>query len=265
MRANYWSLSKFGTWIRGTEYPEYASSEGWTSISTIAKATHPVRYWIAETLLDKIQDVVMFPQDTYYNIKYYIDNRWITKTHALTAHPQDIKPGTWQDLGGRFLPCMFNELVNFVEIELAWSYIRWDDEHAKEKYNYPDRWFGHVRGWRCKQAGLDYLQWASSITYPDSESNFPRLSHQAVVAIELARLYTWWTEERPNRVDPSDTSGINEFYDNDTGDIFRDRPPEEDAKLKSMREIEHEIEQKYQIEDTEMMIRLIKIRDGLWT
>lgn len=265
MRTSYWSSSKIGNWIRGTEYPEHASSQGWDAISAIAKATHPVRYWIAETLLDKIQDVVMFPQDKYYDIKYYIDNRWVTKTHALTAHPKDIKLGEWCDLGYRFLPCMFNELVNFVEIELAWSFIRWDNENAKAKYNYPNYWFGHFRDWRCKQAGLDYLQWASTISYSNSENKVPQLSQQALVAIELAKLYTWWTEERPNRVDPSDVSGINEFYDNDKGDIFRDRPPEEDAKLKSMREIEYDIEQRYQIEDTEMMIRLIKIRDGLWT
>ena len=93
MRANYWSTGKFANWLRGTEYPEYDSSEGWERIAKIAKAAHPVRYWIVDTLLDKIQDVVMFPQDTYYKIKYYIDNRFITKTHALTAHPRDIKPG----------------------------------------------------------------------------------------------------------------------------------------------------------------------------
>lgn len=264
MRANYWSSSKFGTWIRGTEYPEYASSEGWASISTIAKAAHPVRYWIAETLLDKIQDVVMFPQDTYYSIKYYIDNRWFTKTHALTSHPQDIKPGDWCDLGYRFLPCMFNELVNFVEVELAWSHLRWDDDSAKVKYNYKTNWFGHDRNWRSKQAGLDQLQWASTLFHDSSDGSV--LSHQALVAIEVAKLYTWWTEERPNRPEPGEVSGVDEFYKNRSDEsLFASRTSEEEAQIKQMREVERELEQKYRTEDTEMMIRLIKIRDGLWT
>jgi hypothetical protein len=127
MRSNYWSCSDFADKIRGTDYPTYETSEGWASIEKLAKAAHPLRFWIADTVLDKIQDVYMFPSDTFYNIKYYIENRWVSRTNGLTAHPKDIKPGEWCDVGYRFLPCMFNELVDFVEVELAWSFIRWGD------------------------------------------------------------------------------------------------------------------------------------------
>jgi len=185
MRSNYWSCGDFADWIRGTKYPECESSEGWDSIQKLAKATHPLRFWIAEELLDKLQDIVMFPSDTFYNIKYYVENRWVSRTHSLTAHPKDIKPGDWCDVGYRFLPCMFNELVDFVEVELAWSFIRWGDKAQYEKYNVPNF---HWRSWRCKQAGLDYLDWASELVYENKDKTHYDLSPQALAAIDSVKL-----------------------------------------------------------------------------
>jgi hypothetical protein len=77
---------------------------------------HNFRYWLAEEGLDYLQKFVMFIPDNLYAIKYYINNRWVTRSHSLTAHPRDIKPGTWHDVGNRFLPCLFNELQDFVEV-----------------------------------------------------------------------------------------------------------------------------------------------------
>jgi hypothetical protein len=34
-------------------------------------------------------------------------------------------------VGNRFLPCLFNELVDFVEIEQAWHHCVWSDEAKK--------------------------------------------------------------------------------------------------------------------------------------
>ena len=77
-----------------------------------------------------------------YDFKYYINNRFITRTNSLTAHKRDIKPGSWCDIGNRFLPCLFNELVDFVEIEQAWHCVMWDEE-AMKKHRVP--WYR--RGW----------------------------------------------------------------------------------------------------------------------
>ena len=154
----YWSNTKIADWIRGTAKPTSATSGGWHTWEKNAKETHPIRYWIVEEGLDKIQTFIRFPMDTLYNAKYYINNRWVTRTNSLTAHPRDIKPGQWQDVGNRFLPCLFNELVEFVEVETAWLHIAWDDE-ATKKYNppfYAKGWF-RWRTWRSPQAGLDIL------------------------------------------------------------------------------------------------------------
>lgn len=266
MRMSYWSSSDFADWIRGTDYPEYETSEGWDSIEKLAKATHPLRFWIAETLLDKIQDIVMIPSDTFYNIKYYIENRWVSRTHSLTAHPKDIKPGSWCDVGYRFLPCMFNELVDFVEVELAWSYVRWGDEDHQAKYNLPNF---HWRSWRCRQAGLDYLDWAAEIAYENESKTHYVPSSQALAAIEMKKLYLWWTEEYPKRQDPIDESGLSEFYDYETEKygkmINNNRTAEDEEQASKLVKLSVDIEQQQEAEDEEMMIRLIKVRHHMWT
>jgi hypothetical protein len=266
MRSNYWSCGDFADWIRGTKYPEYESSEGWVSIQKLAKATHPLRFWIAEELLDKLQDIVMFPSDTFYNIKYYVENRWVSRTHGLTAHPKDIKPGDWCDVGYRFLPCMFNELVDFVEVELAWSFIRWDDKAQYEKYNVPNF---HWRSWRSKQAGLDYLDWASELVYENKDKTHYDLSPQALAAIEMKTLYLWWTEEYPKRKDPIDESGLGDFYNYEEekyGTMFNNnRTKEEEETSLKLLMLSNDIEVSQEQEDEDMMIRLIKVRHHMWT
>ena len=100
---NYWSCSKFADWVRGTPKLGAGTAEEWDDWKESAKVK-AVRYWLAEEGLSGLQDIVMFIPDKIYAVKYYINNRWITRTHSLTAHSRDIKPGTWCDVGNRFLP-----------------------------------------------------------------------------------------------------------------------------------------------------------------
>ena len=162
---NYWTCSQLADRLRGTKKLSAGTSDEWDEWEQQAKAAHPVRWWIAEEGLDILQKIVYYIPDKIYSFKYYINNRYITRTHCLTAHPRDIKPGKWQDVGNRFLPCLFNELVDFVEVELAWLHIACSNEDEKKKYKAPfwaTGWF-RWRTWRCKQAGLDNLDWQSKI------------------------------------------------------------------------------------------------------
>jgi len=153
--------------------------------------------------------------------------RFVTRTHCLTAHPRDIKRGDWEDVGWRFLPCLFNALVDFVDIELAGFHCICDDE-ASKKYKYPwwNQWYFN---WRSEEAGMEYIAWKKTLT----ES----YKQQADVAKEIEILYKWWKYERPQRPDP---------YEEDT-------------------DIRFKLEKAYEEEDEEMMIRLIKVRESLWT
>jgi len=279
MRNHYWTCSKFADWLRGTAKLKAGTSEEWDEWTTRAQMQHNFRYWLAEEGLDILQKIVYWPIDTLYSIKYYINNRWVTKTHALTAHPRDIKPGQWQDVGNRFLPCLFNELQDFVEVELAWWHIAWADKEAKAKYKAPfwaTGWW-RVRTWRCPQAGLDNLEWQRNLRHSvddgwsEGDPNIGKLTPQAVKAQEILDLYTWWTTTYRNRPDPYDASGwtaaCEAQREANGGKISFNSP--KDPALKKAQDKAHKLLRKleadYEKEDEAMMIRLIKVRHGLWT
>ena len=272
----YWSCSPFADWLRGTKKLTAGTAEEWDDWTTAAQMKHNFRYWLAEEALGHIQDFVTWPARKINDIRYYINNRWISHSHALTAHARDIKPGSWMDVGNRLLPCMFNELVDFVEVEQAWHHCMWSDE-AKTKFDVPwyRRGWLRLRTWRSPEAGLEYLRWASELTnaefLDDDKKHEAEPTYQAKAAKEIIELYTWWTTTYRNRPDPYDASGWTEYCEasrlanGGKLSFSGDKTPE----LKKMSDKAHKLLQKieaqYEKEDEAMMIRLIKIRQSLWT
>ncbi len=276
--TSYWSNSKLADWVRGTAKISSGTFNQWDAWEKQAEVNSPIRYWIVEIGFDAVQDFVTWPVRKLYDIKYYINNRWITSTHALRAHPKDIKRGSWRDVGNRFLPCLFNELVDFVEVEKAWSHIAWGSKEDRVKYAAPFYAWGWFRWrtWRCPQAGLDHLDWEMTLTnkewckpdHPDYEKPTP----QAINAREIKELYTWWTEVYPNRPDPHDASGWSDYCERQrqmdgTGmfGFMDNRTPKDKKETTRILKICSKIEAQYDKEDTAMLVRLIKIRNALWT
>jgi hypothetical protein len=280
MRNKYWTCSKFADWLRGTTKLKAGTAEEWHEWELRAKKNYPVRWWLAEEGLDKLQTFLFWPIDRIYDVKYYINNRWVTRSHALTAHPSDIRPGSWCDVGNRFLPCLFNELRDFVEVESAWWHLAWNQED-RSKYDAPWWAFGwfRIRTWRCPQAGLDNLKWQSELCYSvedgwqETDPEIGKPTQQALNAAEILALYKWWTEIYPNRPDPHDVSGWSlycdlkrkEYEGSGLGFMSESKDPETRALGDTALKKTHEIEQAYEQEDTEMLVRLIKIRNSLWT
>ena len=171
---------------------------------------------------------------------------------------------------------MFNELVDFVEIEQAWHHCMWSDD-AKTEFEVPWWRKGWLRWrtWRSPEAGMQYLKWASELTnaeFLDEDKKHEAVpTYQATSAKEIIELYTWWTVTYRNRPDPYDASGWTEYCEASRiangGKLSwsGDKSPE----LKKMSDKSHKLLQKiekaYAKEDEEMMIRLIKIRESLWT
>lgn len=273
---NYWTCTKFADWIRGTTKLKCGTAEEWHEWETRAKKEFPVRWWLAEEGLDRLQDVWCWIPERINDVRYYINNRFVTRTHCLTAHPRDIKRGTWSDVGNRFLPCLFNELVEFVEVEQAWHHCMWDEE-TRKKYKTPWWRSGWLRwrSWRCPEAGIDYLKWAMTLTNEEfiEEGETPEPTYQAKAAKEILELYTWWKEVYPNRPEPMDASGWSAYCEAGRkatgGSLWLSLAADKDPELKAQGEVAHkklqEIEEAYNREDEEMMIRLIKVRESLWT
>ena len=279
MRKHYWSCTKFADRIRGTPKLDAGTSAEWRRWNKQAKQAHPIRYWIAEEALNAVQSFNHYIPDRLYDIKYYINNRWVSRTHGLTADSSHIKPGDWCDLGNRILPCLFDELVNFVEIEMAWKHIAFDQE-ARAKYHVPFwgvGWF-RWRTWRNAQAGLDLIAWEKSLVCDETwgvdpgDENYGQPIHQALRAREIEELYHWWKEVYPKRPDPHKVSGWSEICSRHREggsvlDIFdhENETEEERQEVKTALDLTQEIEQQYRDEDEAMLIRLIKIRESLWT
>lgn len=278
--STYWSCSKFADWLRGTNKPLAGTGEQWNDWNKAAKANHSFRYWLAEEALDHIQDFVFWPATKWNDIRYYFNNRWVTRSHCLTAHPRDIKPGDWRDVGDRFLPCLFNELVDFVEVEQAWHHVIWDDE-ARKQFR-PPWWrtgFLRLRNWRSPEAGIAHLEWASSLVNDDTwgltpdDKDYGKPTYQAVQAKEILALYRWWTEVYLNRPDPYDASGWSAYCElsreENGGSLGAMLSEDKNPKLKKMGDVAikklRKIEEQYEKQDTEMLVRLIKTRQSLWT
>lgn len=242
-RLNHWSCSKFADFIRGSEKPFALEWEAWDNWHEEAQNKYPWRYWIAEKLLTKLQNIINLPIDIYHTIDIYIHNRFISKVHYLRTN---LTPGEYYDLDTRILHALFTELTDLVEVEYA-SMQRYGEEEHNYVFN---------KG-RCPLAGLDYLNWAGQLKYDehmgfnpeDEEYNKP--TPQAETAQTTLELYNWW-KNRDNRQDPytlynKEKSGPQYSISNDS--IMRS----------------WKLEREYEQEDTDMLIKLIKIRGSLWT
>jgi hypothetical protein len=243
MRTNYWNCSKFANLIRGTKKPFALEFKEWAVWHKEAKNKHPIRYWIAEKLLKKLQNLVYFPYDTFNKIKYYYKNRFVSKTHFLKT---GLKPGVYHELDDRILNGLFNELVDFVECENAYM------NKALENKKYV------FKKGRCAEAGLDRLKWASKLKYKN------KLTTQAINAKKILKLYCWW-KKRPDRPLPEFASGLNDYYKNKKYDDDSFYTSFDDSKRKKLFQKMITIEKRYDKEDENMLIELIKIRKDLWT
>ena len=227
-RINRWTCSKLADIIRGEKKPYALGGNEWEEWHEAAQKKHPTRYWIAETGLKKLQNIVYFPYDIYHTIKIYIRNRFIDKIHYLHT---GLEPGQYYDLDYRILHGLFNELVDFIEVELA----------GMNGYLERKKRFKFVKG-RSIESGKDYLEWACNLKYDEDygispdDPDFGKITPQAENYRIIRDLYNWWKVTRPNRPEP--------YVDGEYDDS---------------------IEESYENEDTEMLISLIKVRGSLWT
>jgi hypothetical protein len=218
----------------------------WESWRKDCESKNPVRYWIAEKGLNKIQNIINFPNDLYYTLKIYIRNRWIDKSHYIRT---GLEPGVYHEFDNKIIHGLFEELCDYIEVECATSQMY----ENKNKYKF-------VKG-RCAEAGIDYLEWASSLKneepfFKKSDKKYGEPTQQAITSQKILQLYRWW-KNRPNRPDPYKSSGWSDFMN----------LPKEEQNQKEKSKILKvllKLEKQQDDEDTKMMIELIKIRQSIW-
>jgi hypothetical protein len=184
----------------------------------------------------------------------FVYNCWTTPIYAIkyrTTHRYNIlhtglKPD-YHDLDRRILHGIFNELVNYVECDKAWLNVVFGDNKGKR---------GLFERYRSAEQGIEYLNWEIALEEDYNKS-------QSEVAKETLVLYKWWKEVYLTRKDIDEESGLSEYYS---------RFPQRDwcslkldEEYKALIDKSRQIEMDRDIEETEMLIRLINIRKSLWT
>ena len=84
-------------------------------------------------------------------------------------------------------------------------------------------------------------------------------------------LYNWWTKIYPNRPDAMEVSGWSAICEEQRkleGGLFgslANKDPVMRKRMNKAHKIMNRIDRDYEKEDEQMMIRLIRIRNSLWT
>jgi len=304
-RNNYWSCSKFSGWLRNTVFklpnkPSAATATEWKAWRQHSKTSNKIGYYVCEELLDDIQNFVNWPKDKLNDILYYISNRFIDRTHLIDTK---LKPGSFHETESKIFYGMFEELVDFVEVQKAAMDAWTRTEGDRNFVPWTERFWVTRRlvPWCSQHHGVNHLIWETNLKKDDEwfgycwredseaeqvakekaeNTEYMRPTPQAENALEVLDLYCWYKFIRPNRVDPDDASGYTAWFDansknkknnnEDDDDIFcmldrNEKTDEEKQTWKHFNEKSNKIEEQYHTEDTEMMIRLVKVRRSLWT
>ena len=186
-----------------------------------------------------------------FTIKYYISHRTYNRQHIIRT---GLGPG-YHDVVEKMLYTNFTMLVDFIEIEKAWMHYICA-QHVVHPYAWYMRPF---KKFRSKEYGLVYLAWEMSLD--DAINKRQRQSAQ-----EQIELYTWWTNIRPNRIDPYDHP---EYVDvrNSRGKLEPNQTGYgiQSTEMRMVTKMVIKIEEDQEKEDNTMLVRLVKIRQGLWT
>lgn len=276
MSRHYQDL-KFFVWLRKKVFkidkPYALPWGGWDDWEAEVKKKQPIGFFLTETFPDWLELPARKILDPIYDVKYYLRNRFVTKTHVLDT---GLEKGKWHEFDRRILYGLFNELVDFIEIEQAWHTVMWDSEKRK-KYKTPKlhnfrflRW----SQWRCPEAGIDYYRWSMGLDDENLQAH-DRNPGQAEYAREVVALYTWWNEVYLKRPDDAyEAVGYYEYvrqlddkYGREKSNPFNNSnyTPAERARRDQLSDEAHKLEEEWYQEENDMLIRLIKIRRNLWT
>jgi hypothetical protein len=240
-------LNKIGLGLprdsKGREADASRSAEDWDTWKNEMKEKHPIKYFLNQEFEALFVWPITMP---ILRAVSWVRYRTIRRYHIVST---GMKPG-YSDMTERMLHVNFNMLKDFVEIEKAHMFNVFG---ANDVYKHND-----------KNAGIAHLLWEMSL---DDGSK-----KQAENAREIYDLYNWWIDERPLRVDSFETPEHNAYWKLRTeiyGVKFTCSGDKENPELKKLQtkayNLAEKLQKSYSKEDEKNLIRLMKIREALWT
>jgi hypothetical protein len=217
----------------------------WSNYHYIVKERAPIRYFIMYVMARYIKNIGILYEKINDKIRY----TYVAK-HQYHIVRTGLKIG-YHEIDDRMLYASFNLLREYVEIQCANMHKMSEDKC--NTYNIRDR-----------AAGLEFLDWEISLSsrkLPKDE----RCLTQAKQAREIKKLYLWWVDERL----PRDSFTYLKFSDQGLLQGERDArfnrlAPDYVAYRKHLLDFVSDSDKWIALEDANL-IRLMKIRRGLWT
>lgn len=249
-------FSRFIKWLNFDRL-KLGTADQWDEWETEYQKQAPTRYWLTHRL----------PYLTWYPVKWKYDTvrDWV----RYRVRPYHIVntglPPQYYDTDTIILHANFNLLKDFVEKEKA-SMHRWctPDAKLKSSISLPPK-----RDKINPLDGIKYLEWETTLDAPEDPADAN--PSQAEAAREILELYTWWVFDRPSRteIEPPEQpeqEGKNTLsFMHRFSAEYRKKYPEYHAAFTQWSIDRSKQENEWDEEDTEMLIRLIKIRKSLWT
>ena len=250
-------LKKFTHWMNYNP-PGSMTSKGWRLFKREFKEKAPIRFWIKNDFRYKVTLPIRRKCES---IRDWLRYRTYDRYHVVDTG----LPPAYYDAETQMINASFNILKDFVEVELAWNTYMWSEERKNASF-----WEKHLpfyrffKPFRSREFGLKNLNWAATLDDP----NLPlheRCDHQAISAREIKELYLWWVDKVPERKERE----IPLFNDQGLGilgslDSDFDANAKDYCEFKKAMEENDKLNKQWKEEDTEMFIRLVKIREHLW-
>lgn len=242
--------------------PVTASWDGWEDFKTEFKAKAPIRFFLSETLPRSIAPTL----GRINRMRMWVRFRMVRYDKIDSG----LGPG-YYDKDTLLLHSAFNLLKDYVEIEQAWMHLICSKDSRKITWyeNYVP-FYSHYF-FRSREYGLEHLKWECNLDNSSEEVHEWEIeanAHQAAAAREVRELYLWWVDaylirkeiEYPAEAEVLDGNGLSWMSER-----FRAAHPVEDKILKQYSKDVQEQEERWEKEDTEMLVRLAKARGSLWT
>lgn len=181
----------------------------------------------------------------------YIHNRWINPSDRVIIKHPDFPQGHYHDTDYVMMYVLFQLMVDYVELECG-NFLStrfengWQTWYRRFRELPVIHWL--VPAPRHALRGLHHLRWEMSVKEHPSQSE---------AAKELFTLYRFWKHERPARIDPFEA-----YHNLREGKDWKGPKTEQEDRL-FLEAVT--LEERYNQEDTDMLTRIVKVRNCMWT
>jgi|GEM_PF-6768358 len=132
-RITYWSNSKFSKWLKtkfGIPVPNFLTMSEWEKYNKTYENHFIFKFtkW-----LNKFQKFIYYPYDLFFDIKWYLKNRFFYKTHLIDFK---LPKGKWYEYDERILYANFELLVDFLENDKTIKFLNEEIEYDYQQKQY---------------------------------------------------------------------------------------------------------------------------------